>query len=584
MTPRDYSSNKFAVIDSLPLFLGLSVLQKYFISKKAQIVEFKKGETIYKEGDRPDYFYCMVTGRVEIYHPRNKTKNHKEFLIERVRKGDYFGSISSLTGQPHTVSTRVLNDSVLLRIDTKSFNLMLRKIPGLALVLSHSLSRRLGRKGKKEIFESTIISLFSPSGYPDPLKYASDLAMNLKKESSKKVMVLKSSSIRNKKEVSAKLSSLTAFNHYVLVPIQGKLSEINFEILKQSDISHILSPSDKISLSRVSAITSRLKNAFSENIKHNAHIILEEGPFYKRIPYSQKCGILAHDVFATLPTDKPGYKKAMKRIARKISGVGIGLALGSGAAMGLAHIGVLKVLEEEKIPIDAVSATSIGALVGALWAAGYTSSEIAKLATSFKGKLRTLFLADPTFPVRGLIKGRAVRRILKGYLGNKTFFDIKLPLKIVACDIKKRKEYIIDNGSLVDAVMASIAIPGVFEPRELSNGIQLVDGGIVNPVPVNVLSRDGIKRIIASNVLPSPEDIVRISRKRLNIYDIIVNSFQAMEYTIAEVSSEQADVHIHPIPRLADWYEFYKAELFIKTGREHTKKALPQLKSLLKRQ
>ena len=259
----------------------------------------------------------------------------------------------------------------------------------------------------------------------------------------------------------------------------------------------------------------------------------------------------------------------------------LGLALSSGAARGLAHIGVLKVLENEKIPIDIIAGTSMGALVAALWAAGFSAAKIEKIAGGFKRRLRTFFLIDPTLPIRGLLKGKTVRKILKGYLGDKTFYDTRLPLKIVTCDIRERREFIIDKGRLVDAVMASISIPGIFEPLNYG-GRQLVDGGIVSPLPVSVLSKAGIKRIIASNTLPSPEDIVRISKKRLNIYDIIVNSFQAMEHTIAENSCRQADVYLHPIPKLADWYEFYKAGLFIKTGQDHARRALPKIRNLIK--
>ena len=260
----------------------------------------------------------------------------------------------------------------------------------------------------------------------------------------------------------------------------------------------------------------------------------------------------------------------------------VGVAMGSGGAMGFAHIGVLKVLEKEKIPVDIIAGTSIGAFIAALWAAGFTAAEIERIACSFKSSLSALFLVDLVLPVRGLIKGKAVRRMLESYLGDKTFFDVKLPLKIVACDIKKRKEFIIDKGRLVDAVMASIAIPGVFEPVEY-NGVQLVDGGIVNPVPVSVLSREGVKRIIAINTLPSPEDIVRAPKKRLSLYDAIVNSFQATEYTMATYSCQQADVYLNPIPKLADWHEFHKAKIFIKTGYDHATAALAKIKELLKK-
>ena len=580
MSQINYKIDKFLIIDSLPLFSGLSPLQKHFINARTQLVTFEKGGIVYNKGDKPDYFYCMVSGRVQLYHPQGAGKV-KERLIECVRRGDYFGSISSLTGKAHTVSAKALNDTVALRISTGDFNYILRKIPHLAIRLSHSLSRRLGRKTHKEIFESKIIAIYDLDRTLYSFRYANALAEGLRKESGKKVCLSKSSSIKNKRNVSSKLSSLTKDNHYVLVDISGNPTDINFEILKQSDFSHIISSSDKESLRETASFVRKLEKSISNYKDQAAFVIVKEDRFYDRISHKYKAKILKKDIFATLPEEKARYNKTIRRIAREVSGVRVGLVLGSGAAMGLAHIGVLEVLEKEKISIDIMSGTSMGALIGTLWAVGYSAREIEKLACSFKSKLRTLFLIDPTVPIRGLIKGRAVKKILKSYLGNKTFFDTRFPLKVVACDIKNRREIIIEKGKLIDAVMASIAIPGVFEPIEI-NDAQLVDGGIVNPVPISVLTKSGIKRIIAVNTLPSAEDMVRISHKKLNIYDIIVNSFQAMEYTIAQYSCRQADILLNPIPEIADWYEFYKAELFIKTGRNQTRAILSKIKKLAK--
>ena len=576
-----YPANKLAVIDSLVLFSGLSSYEKKIIASRSELVEFKKGELIYSEGGPPDYFYCVVNGRVEIFHPSGRTRKRQETSIERVRRGDYFGSISSLTGQPHTVSARALNDSFVLRINSKNFDYILQKAPRLAVILSRSLSRRLSRKTHKEIFESTIVAVYSINSQMDSVKYVNELANSIKKESGKKVAVLKSASILKKNDVSPKLSSLTEGFHYVLVEISA-LDNIGHEILKQADMCHILSASDRGSLGKASGLIKNLQSSFTKTVKWAVSVIVNEDQFYKKTTFEDKTQILKKDIFASLPKSKPGYQNAIRRIAREISAVMVGLCLGSGGAMGFAHIGVLKVLEKEKIPVDIISGTSMGALVAALWASGISAKDIEDIACGFKSKLKTLSLMDFTIPTKGLIKGRSVRKVLKSYLGNKTFFDLKLPLKIVACDIKKRKEFIIDKGRVLDAVMASIAIPGIFEPVEYC-GAQLVDGGIVNPLPVSVLSKSGIKRIIAVNTLPSPEDIVRTGERRLNIYDVIVSSFQAMEYTMAVTSASQADICLNPIPKLADWYEFYKADLFIAKGRLETRQNLKKIKNLSKR-
>lgn len=576
---RNYKQDIPLIVDSLPIFSSLKPFAKKLITLKSEIAEYKKGENIYREGDKPDYFYCIVSGRVEIFHPPRKARTRREAIIECVRRGDYFGSISAITGRRHTVSARVLNDSLIIKIPVKDFNYILRKVPPLALFMARSLSRRLGQRPYKEIFESKIIAVFSTESNGMRSNYTRALALALKKESGKKVLVVDSGTIKEKRNVSPRLSAMTGKYHYILVDVVGILNPVNFEILKQADLCHIVTGCGRISLIKTGNIARRLKGGPGKPV---AFIVLNEDKFYKKSSYAHKLRMLAREVYATLPIDKKDYKKSVRRIAREVSGVMVGLALGSGAAMGLAHIGVLKVFEKNKIPIDCISGTSMGGLIAAFWATGMSADEIRKIVSRFKSKLKLLALVDPALPLKGLIRGKGVKRFLKTHLGNKTFRDTKLPLKIIACDIRSRKEFVIEEGSLVDAVMASIAIPGVFVPVRHKTGIELVDGGIINPVPVSALSKAGIKRIIAVNTLPSSERIVQAKQKKLNIYDIIVKSFQAMEYTIAVNSCLQADIHLNPIPAFADWYEFYKAELFIKRGREDATAALPAIRALNK--
>ncbi|MFC1590772.1 patatin-like phospholipase family protein [Candidatus Omnitrophota bacterium] len=577
----DLPINRSQIIDSLPLFSGLSFFEKRLIASKSRVVEYEKGHDIYQEGDAPDYFYCMVNGRAEMYHPPSKTKRRGRLSIECVRRGDYFGSISSLTGHPHSVSAKAINDSAVLIIKQKEFDYILKKVPKLAVFLSRSLSRRLSKKPVKRVFESTIVSVYGVEEGAGSSRYAQALAESIRNESGKKVLLIRSASIPNKKDVSRKLSAFAEDHHFVIVDVPEGLSGLNLEVLKQSDRCHIICPSDRMSLCRAESLIKQLRRALGRGGALEVSVMIKEDPFYPKSSYEERSNILSREVSASLPSDRQGYERALRRTARELSGVMTGLVLGSGAAMGLAHIGVLKVLEDEKIPIDVISATSIGALIAALWAAGLSARKIERFMSSFKSRLKVLSLIDPTFPVRGLIKGNTVRNILKRYLGNKKFSDARFPLKIVACDIKKRREVIIEKGRLVDAVMASIAIPGVFEPVVLKNNVHLVDGGIVNPLPVSCLSRAGLKRIIAVNTLPSPDDMVRIERNKLNIYDIIVNSFQTMEYSLSEYSCQQADVYLHPIP-LADWYEFYKAKSFIRAGTDCARRMLPKIKNLVK--
>ena len=167
----------------------------------------------------------------------------------------------------------------------------------------------------------------------------------------------------------------------------------------------------------------------------------------------------------------------------------VGLALGGGAVRGLAHIGVLEILEKEGVPIDAIAGTSIGAAVGALYAKGKNPEAIKDVVLDIKW-LRLAPLLDLTLPKSGFIGGRKVKELLKSIIGDVAFEDLKIPLVCVATDIMTGEEILIDEGSVLEAVRASISIPVVFTLAKW-RGRYLVDGGLVNPGTGGCSETDG---------------------------------------------------------------------------------------------
>src|SRR6056297_3089720 len=175
----------------------------------------------------------------------------------------------------------------------------------------------------------------------------------------------------------------------------------------------------------------------------------------------------------------------------------VGIALSGGGSKGIAHIGVLKILEKYNIPVDFVSGTSIGAVIGALYCSGYTSKKLEILFTEDKKEWKKLF--DYTFPKHGLIKGKRIEKFIQEELKDTKFKDLEIPLYITAFDIENKQEIYFNKGSVSKAVRASISIPGMIVPVENNNRI-LVDGGIVDPIPTEVLKKAGADIIIAINV------------------------------------------------------------------------------------
>jgi len=181
-------------------------------------------------------------------------------------------------------------------------------------------------------------------------------------------------------------------------------------------------------------------------------------------------------------------------LAQRFAGKRVGLALGSGSARGLAHIGVLRALVEAGIRIDMVAGTSMGAFVGAMFAAG----KLDELEKEFRGMgwQGIASLVDPVFPRSGLIDGLKIGEFVKRHVAAPDIEALPIPFRAVATDISTGAEVAIESGSLIEAVRASIAVPGVFNPVRC-NGKVYVDGGLVDPVPVRVAREMGAEVVIA---------------------------------------------------------------------------------------
>ena len=191
----------------------------------------------------------------------------------------------------------------------------------------------------------------------------------------------------------------------------------------------------------------------------------------------------------------------------------VGLALGSGAARGLAHIGVLKYLEENSINVGWIAGSSIGALVGAAYAAGISSYEMTQIIKHFDWKFMVKHFS-PTFATRGMVSGSSLISFFHSLFGNVKIEDLRVPFRAVATDIHTGERVVISKGSLVDAVRASTSIPVVFQPIKIAQ-YTLVDGGLVDPVPVEVVKQMGATSVFAVSVSQTPGKLkVKSGRKR----------------------------------------------------------------------
>ncbi|HZJ82369.1 MAG TPA: patatin-like phospholipase family protein [Clostridia bacterium] len=245
----------------------------------------------------------------------------------------------------------------------------------------------------------------------------------------------------------------------------------------------------------------------------------------------------------------------------------IGLALGAGASRGLAHIGVLQILEEHGIVPDFIAGSSIGALIGALYAAGISPKMIGGIASELDMKM----YYDVGVPRLGFMKGDKLEELIKILTRGRTFNELKIPLKVTAVDLKTNKLVIIDEGIVHRAVRASISIPGIFTP--VFDGDQvLVDGGLLERIPTRIVRDMGADIVIGSDV-----GFMGQHGDASNILGIILQSFEVMELAIINNRICDDDIIIYPKLSTINPLLFDKADECIEVGREATLQAIDKI-------
>ncbi len=184
----------------------------------------------------------------------------------------------------------------------------------------------------------------------------------------------------------------------------------------------------------------------------------------------------------------------------------VGLVLGSGAAKGISHISVIEYLKKMDIPIDMIAGSSIGALIGAIYACGNLDRAKNDLISfDWKDLLKIL---DFVFPKSGIIEGTKITKYLSQYIPDTVNFeDLPIKLNVIATDFISGDAVIFNKGNVLNAVRASISIPGIFEPVNY-NGCILIDGGVANPIPVNIVKQMGAGKVIAVNLHPTAAKLV----------------------------------------------------------------------------
>jgi NTE family protein len=608
-------------------------------------VSFAKGDVIMRIGDPGDIFYVVLDGELDVWgasEPPRQTGS--------LKRGDYFGEMALLQGGKRTATVTVARRARLLAIDQPAFESLFLSNPKAIEHFARVLSKRLAglTRGERIQRATTTISVASRRGLKGETVVARALAAILKQitgtdvihvevrpdgeASDATILDLLSDSLdtaprkfapgggdggptllkialrdnldpaRYGNLLANLVSKLSDTFSFIVLDLGSETNGLIESAPAYSDVFVALvdKPDDDTGVgdSRSMKVL-RVVNLFNE--RSRAVPINSSEPFV--VPRSSMLGRSIDEATRFISANpRSAVGLPIHRLAHKLLGTSIGLALGGGAAFGLAHIGVLKVLDDAGVLIDLVAGCSQGSIVAVGYASGLTPAEMIDIACDLGTKRNFFAGADPTFFTKpGILAGQRIVTMMRPYLkGKETFDQLLLPCRTIATDIETGERVAIGTGRLETAYRASSAVPMVMTPVRIGHRV-LVDGGVADPVPAEITREMGADLTVAVNVVPqlkrgvetvisswyrtlntfNPLSYLVESEEMPSMFDIVMNSMQTLQYELGNFKAISADVLINPDLSDFTWIEYYRAEELIARGADAATRALPAIKKAI---
>ncbi len=604
------------------------------------------GDVLFRQGDPGDALFVLLSGQVRL--TRNENGNERQIALLG-RRGDTIGEMSLLTGSARPVTARVEKEAEFLVLDRREFEIVLKDNPQVALPLARQLSEQLAqssRLGRAPPPRHRLFAFFTPLPGPDRVVLAINLGMSLLEQSRQRVLVVDiadqpedrlspalglggeddrgvhpedfhspeslgrlirrhvsgleflilAADLLEEKLYSHLYPLVTALGQgwdHVIVVLGGKLTRVGRVFAEEADRVLVACPPPPVQSAKALCLEleSFVPPAQIDRVELRAEAqVRRNRPGHFKIPWSigfgRRCLSEGHPF---LPAEEANTHRALDRMARHLASLRIGIAMGSGAALGYSIIGILRVLERNGIYPDLIAGSSMGALIGSFYAAGKDTEELERIALSItKAKLWSLI--DFGLPWQGIVLGREVLKFLKSILGDATFDELRLPFACASTDINTGAERVLRHGGVAEAVRASLSLPFFFQPY-LHQGRFLVDGGLVNPVPSSIARAMGADVCLAVNITTKPEvkqfpgfKGPRTALDRLkgpHIFKVMAKTLYTMQYGIARTGAQDADVVLAPDLSDFTWMEFHRAREIIRAGEENAEHMLPKIKSFL---
>jgi NTE family protein len=632
---------------TIPIFSFFTRAELEEAEKLFKEVSFAKDDVVIRIGEPGDIFYVVLDGELEVWDASQPPRQ-----TGSIRRGDYFGEMALLQGGKRTATVTVARRARMLAIDKPAFDQLFLRNPKAIEYFARVLSKRLAgvTRGERIQRATTTVSVASRRGLKGETLVATALAAILRQITATEVIHVEVRPAREAQDASIldllsdsldaaprKFASVlagpdggpialkiavpeglnTAAYGNLLSNLVSKLSDtFSFIVLDLgSETAGLIESASAFSDVFVALVDKpgddpgvgdprsmkvlRVINLFNPTsrpvpINSSEPFVLPRGAILGR-PTAEASAFLCAN-----PRSAPALP--LHRLAHKLLGTSVGLALGGGAAFGLAHIGVLKVLEDAGLQIDLVAGCSQGSIIAVGYASGLPVSEMIDIAHQLGTKRNFIFASDPTFFTKpGILAGQRFLTMMRPYLkGKETFEQLLLPCRTVATDIETGERIAIGTGRLETAFRASSSVPMVMAPIKVGEHV-LVDGGVADPVPAEVAVDMGADITVAVNVVPrmkrgvetvlstwyrrinafNPLNYLVDAEEMPNLFDIVMNSMQILQYELGNFKAISADVLINPDLSDFTWIEYYRADELIDRGARAAERALPALQKAI---
>jgi NTE family protein len=561
-----------------------------------------KGEVLFREGDMGGDFFVVAHGELEVLGGATT-----KCVVNRLGAGDHLGEIALLLGGRRTATVRVSRAARLLVLSAAQFHEHLEHNPKVLAVIARDLASQLDARTRGEIAQrkTLTIGITAAGGLKGKTLISNTIAILLERQLGSPVRVISRPDLPDD---SLSPKTLTGAiekaqnGHAVIVLDLGSYEDVAPALLAEvcDTVVEVVAGGGIHASERYGPSTRLMPVVNLHNARSRPFAVNRCEPFLLRDDP------VLHDL---APTDAARFLAdhprspagpAVHRLARKVRGASVGIALAGGAAFGISHLGVLQVLEDAGIPVDMVTGTSMGSIVGALYATGLPAGELSQTVIRKATPRLALSAVDPAVSRPSLLAGRRLTAILRDLGLTGRFEDLALPYQAMATDIETGERVPIATGELAEACRASASIPAIFAPVR-RDGRVLVDGGVVDQVPTELIRQMGADVCIAVTVIPTLQKGVRTvftrvsdgvnafnpmsyltgSRGLPTTIDLVINALQMLQYQLGSYEALAADARLEVDTSDFTWVDFHRAADLIERGRSTAARALPEIQRVL---